>query len=306
VATCRKVFAQQPNGNGTFEVRVQDVIHAVVRKAEGFGNGTCADCVAYNGPDGPQSIAFYFMLVNAGGEIADGATTATWETSYDLRGPHAPTSLKVGIGEERLVLEWDSGSTQDAVGYQFYCDSGQATDGGASPAAVACPGTAVGVAGASATGGAAGGGASGAAGSSGSVGTGGTSGSSTTGGQPGASNPLCPSTALIAGQQPPTSGFRCGSVNGLSSTEGSARGLDNGVTYAVGVAAFDSVDNVGPLSPIECGTPQPVTDFFESYREAGGKGGGGFCALERRAGGPGANALFLTLAMLGLLLRRRR
>lgn len=51
--------------------------------------------------------------------------------------------------------------------------------------------------------------------------------------------------------------------------------LENGVAYAVAVAATDAFDNAGELSPLSCETPEKTTDFWEEYREAGGKAGGG-------------------------------
>jgi hypothetical protein len=75
------------------------------------------------------------------------------------------------------------------------------------------------------------------------------------------------------------------------------------VTYGVSVAGFDTFRNYGELSERVCGTPEPVTGFFEAYRDAGGKGGGGFCSI----GGGRAPALagFAALSLLGLALRRR-
>ena len=80
-----------------------------------------------------------------------------------------------------------------------------------------------------------------------------------------------------------------------------ARRTDDG---AIAVAGVDRVGNSGPLSPIACGTPQPVTTFFEAYREAGGRGGGGFCSC----GPPGpAGGVAASLVGVGLWwLRRRR
>ncbi len=43
------------------------------------------------------------------------------------------------------------------------------------------------------------------------------------------------------------------------------------------IAGYDSVGNVGVLSEVVCGTPEPVIDFFDVYREWGGLAGGGFC-----------------------------
>lgn len=76
------------------------------------------------------------------------------------------------------------------------------------------------------------------------------------------------------------------------------------MNYAVAVAGVDRVGNSGPLSSVACGSPQPVDDFFELYRRAGGKGGGGFCAIGADPSRAGLAAL--GVALLAFALRRRR
>lgn len=98
--------------------------------------------------------------------------------------------------------------------------------------------------------------------------------------------------------------YICGSEKGRTSRKGQADDLENYTLYAVAIAATDTVRNKGKLSEVSCATPKEVTTFFESYKEAGGKGGGGFCALSRRSNG--AHLAILLAGGLGLLLRRRR
>jgi hypothetical protein len=95
----------------------------------------------------------------------------------------------------------------------------------------------------------------------------------------------------------------CGSALSSTATNGETSALTNGVSYAVGVAARDTFRNYGTLSSTKCATPQPVTGFFEAYRDAGGKGGGGFCSI----GGGRSSALagLGAVALLALALRRR-
>jgi hypothetical protein len=107
----------------------------------------------------------------------------------------------------------------------------------------------------------------------------------------------------------PLDDYVCGSV-GKSAHDGVADHLVNNVDYTIAVAAVDKVGNVGPLSGQACVTPQEITDFFELYRQAGGKAGGGICSLSRR---PSPDALrfyaaagMLAVAGLGLRLRRRQ
>jgi hypothetical protein len=113
-------------------------------------------------------------------------------------------------------------------------------------------------------------------------------------------NPDCPS-ALLEGVQPPVES--CGRTVGASAGSGDKSGLVDNEAYAVGVVGVDAVGNVGPLSAIECATPKEVSDFFEAYHQAGGKGGGGYCAMGRFGSGP----LVWTCALgLALALYRRR
>lgn len=86
------------------------------------------------------------------------------------------------------------------------------------------------------------------------------------------------------------------------------KGLTNGTTYNVVVAAVDSSGNVGPPSPEVCDYPAPVNDFYKNYTNDGGKAGGGFCALEAVGMPVSSAALFggLGAAILGTVRRRRR
>jgi MYXO-CTERM domain-containing protein len=95
----------------------------------------------------------------------------------------------------------------------------------------------------------------------------------------------------------------CGRAVGGNVTSGQTSALLNGVHYSVAVAAQDLFKNYGELSDSTCARPEPVTGFFEAYRDAGGKGGGGFCSVS--AGRSPALAGFGVLALLGLALRRR-
>ena len=55
--------------------------------------------------------------------------------------------------------------------------------------------------------------------------------------------------------------------------------LEDGRGYVVAVAAYDEVHNVGPLSPLLCGSPQPTDTFMKVYCADGGDGceGCGIC-----------------------------
>lgn len=111
-------------------------------------------------------------------------------------------------------------------------------------------------------------------------------------------------SALVPGELPPDGNrYECGTVTGRGTRKGTARGLENGTTYAVAVAARDLVKNSGVLTETECLTPQEVTTFFESYRASGGRGGGGFCAQARH---PTSIWGVLFAATIGVTIWRRR
>ena len=73
----------------------------------------------------------------------------------------------------------------------------------------------------------------------------------------------------------------------------------------VGVASTDAFGNVGALSSVACGMPQEVTGFYEAYRAAGGKAGGGFCGFAPARRGAAPILLGLVLGAVALLRRRR-
>jgi hypothetical protein len=121
------------------------------------------------------------------------------------------------------------------------------------------------------------------------------------GGQGSTPSDGCTSDVLVPGEIP--TGTPNAETN-ASTTEAEASGLTNGVLYAIGVAAMDAFENPGPLSKLDCATPEPVTGFFEAYRDAGGLGGGGYCALGATRSHVFASGCLL--AALGLVARRRR
>ncbi|HEY0463049.1 MAG TPA: hypothetical protein VGC79_02520 [Polyangiaceae bacterium] len=114
----------------------------------------------------------------------------------------------------------------------------------------------------------------------------------------------CTESSVLFNGARPDEKYKCGST-GKTSTQATASNLINNVAYNVAVAATDTYRNVGVVSnPPVCAIPQPVTGFFDAYRESGGGGGGGFCSFSRHR----QPLLLLTVLGLGLclVLRRRR
>lgn len=92
-------------------------------------------------------------------------------------------------------------------------------------------------------------------------------------------------------------------INGNTNASGTIKGLQNGSSYDVAVAAFDQFGNAGQLSNVVCSSPAPIDDFWKIYNQ---DGGGAFCALEvvGKRGGGAAAALLSIVAMV--FIRRRR
>jgi hypothetical protein len=121
-------------------------------------------------------------------------------------------------------------------------------------------------------------------------------------GAAGASGESCASG--LADEQIPDASLQCGEIAGQSATRATAKDLSNETSYAVGIAAVDSVGNVGPLAlGASCVTPREVTDFYEAYVASGGKGGGGFCSFGVKR--PGSLAGLVFVALVGFVSRRR-
>ncbi|HEY5961195.1 MAG TPA: hypothetical protein VIV60_31775 [Polyangiaceae bacterium] len=105
------------------------------------------------------------------------------------------------------------------------------------------------------------------------------------------------------------SDWRCGSKTGRLSSNGytdpKVMALENDESYAVALAVRDTYGNLGSLSNYVCQTPVEIETFFERYRSAGGKGGGGFCNLDIH---PRRSTLPALLGALGLTawLRNRK
>lgn len=271
----------------TVRLRSQDIIsgHKGVALPTGQQPGTPKDCENNAaGESGPHALTLYFMLVDAG--VALG-TAGTYAVNYDLAGPTPPTGVTAGVGEQRLIVQFTGSTSSDRKRYRFYCDPpAGAIDGGTTDAGT---------------------GGTGGSTDAGTAGTATDAGDATAEAaaavEAGSSGAGCPTAALIAGEKPNEDYF-CGEVTSATTDQGEAIGLKDGVSYAVAVAGVDGYGNVGTLSNVACGTPQPVDDFFERYREANGQGGGGFCGVVRR---PTPEAAMIVVgAVLALALRRRR
>jgi hypothetical protein len=121
-----------------------------------------------------------------------------------------------------------------------------------------------------------------------------------------ASETPCSASQLAEAMVPSSELEPCGEETGPLTNNGTASDLMNGTSYAVGVAAFDEVGNVGPLSSLVCATPAETDSFYEVYRRAGGQGGGGFCSFGLPRSPGGVHAALAALGLVVLMRRRRR
>lgn len=224
-----------------------------------------------------EQFAFYIMVVD-GGQAVD---SLLWDapqqggTGFDTLGPEPPQSISVGVGERQLAIGVDDvRENTDLQRFEAFC-----VPAGTLGAPPVVP--------------------------SGTVSTN-DAGVSTAGSASSTPAPdECFTPILAAGARPPD-GFSCGVVS-KDATTIQTEELANDTAYAVGVAGQDLLGNAGVVSEIQCGTPMELTDFYESYRESGGQGGGGFCNLSA-APAPGSRQPLAWLGALcaGLIWRRAR
>jgi hypothetical protein len=284
-------------------------------------------CVPGEGaPSGSTTVNLFFFENLASDPSIAGIQVPI---AVDVVGPRPPTNPSVGVGSETTAqISWNQSPDQtiDVNGYRVYCYPPAAAPDPTTTTATTTATTGVGGAQADmhvgGGGGALVGGAGGSAGFGGFGGAGGASGTGGVGatttatvtttagvttGTGGAGGASCDAGNLVAGEFPPAGAVPCASVSNTS-TSVAVEGLTFGQRYAFAVAAFDRVENDGPLSEIVCGETEPTIDFFEAYRAAGGQGGGGMCNCSVIGGLPhGRWALYLTIAGgLALGIRRRR
>lgn len=273
-----------------------------------------ASCEDSGAGDGGQVIKLYFLVDPSQGDVTE---AVEYDVTVDLLGPNPPSGVTASVNDETsLKIDFSpSTASTDIAGHYVFCDT-EATETSADFAPHAAGGGGAGGSGGAASAGGAGGSAGGAGTTTGSGGTGsggsGGSASSSVGGSGGTSSSggdaSCFSTNLAVGEVPIQA--NCGSASGSTATSVVASGLTKGAFVAVGIAAYDTLGNVGVLSELACGTPTEVTGFFDAYVDAGGRAGNGCgCSiLGLHVDDPTRLRILLALSLLmvGMVLRRRR
>ena len=318
-AHCTQLFSTTADKSGVITIASSLIASKV-------STVTMPGCNDSNGSSLARPLTLYFMLVTSGGGNLDPTNFTKWtQGSLDMLGPPAPTNLMGGSADQGITLTYQTQNIKDTLGYYVYCDpppGGTATTGaGATTGAATTGATTSATTGATTT--------AATTTSTTSTGTAGGSGSTTsttttaattsattaaatstvtsttaTGAGGAGSSNGCTSSVLVPGQIP-SSAYICGKASGPSAT---ALGLVNDMPYAVGVAAYDNVGNVGPLSQLLCATPQQVDDFFTNYRNAGGQAGNCACSTSGSELGWETSLLsgLIAYAAIGRRTRRRR
>lgn len=299
--TCWLVFEGSISYNvSDVKIKSRDIAakHLNTSAIKGPGSGTRADCDT--GVDPPLQLTLFFMF-----ELNDQiqGTPATWtQTGLDITRPNPPLNLTASPGETRIHMDWTPIVTDtDVAEYWLFCVPTGTTSAALSTYGADAAGTVrqlleAGLGGTTSW-------VDGAVIDGGGLGTGGTGGTTSTETSCMTSGPLTTDQVTDPNF---VSTYKCGNVSGRATSTGTASGLTNGTEYAVAVAAVDQVANIGKLSANQCATPVEVTDFFELYRAAGGKGGGGFCSFGPFRRGPVVPLSIAALVIGAGVLRRRR
>lgn len=271
---CRMVAQVSPQTTGQqIIVKPADVVEAV-RDPNGTTTdlrdaGTPASCES----DISASVKFYIMLIQ-GGQVQ--GSSATWDKSeIDISPPSPGNGLQVNPGDEALFPTWDASDATDLQGFLVFCEK-------ISCDAMTPPDS-----------------SAGAAGAAGASGTFGPTCLDTTG-------VLQPGIRLTSDQ---SQRYRCADAPGRFAASADVYSVEgqpivNDDCYAVALSAVDLVLNESTLSDVMCATPQEVTTFFEGYKDAGGKGGGGICGIA--PGRVPSRILFFATLFGGVLLLARR
>lgn len=276
-------------------------------------------------PDATQNICGKVDLSNvtiqflyfAPGNTSTGTVAASVTIAVDTVGPLPPTGLRTKPGNTRITVEWDqiSGGTEDdsgtstggggvtdILGVRVYCDlqapttatADASTDGATDASAEAsttCDADA-------------------------NAGDGGDAATCTSGAT--TSTTTCSSPNFVQADGTPVvpdnafdAKYLCGSFNGTGGQQITATGvggkpLQNDTTYALALAGTDRFGNVGRLSSVKCEVPEVTTDFWDDYRNAGGKAGDG-CSTTGSAPFGSIATLSIGVAMaLSAIFRGRR
>jgi hypothetical protein len=283
---------------------------------------TVSNCTDASTVTTGENLTLYFMALD-GMDPEPMTAWATWQTTVDLLGPIVPQGVDMTAGDELLIVNIPATMDPDRQGFYVYCypsiaDAGGPYTGDAGVILTTTTSSSSSSSGATSsgsssggTGGAAGdaglGGAGGGLGIGGFGGAGGTNGTGGAGGSVSVGMASCSDRipGLTPGQSPPADAPVCATLN-LDATSAPISGAANGTRYVVALAAYDAVNNIGPLSTSLCQTPEPTDTFFSDYCRAGGAAcpGCGQCTLGPSSALTWPALATAALAALGFGVRR--
>jgi hypothetical protein len=140
-ATCWLVFSSGNPQSTNIDIQVRDVITGALDKSvyTNPGDGTADACD--KGESSSRTVPLNFLLVDSGKEVV-GKPTSAPSFDFDLLGPEPPEGVEVGVGEESLVVTFDSADEEetddDVSKYYVYCDVAGEGAGGAGTDASGC------------------------------------------------------------------------------------------------------------------------------------------------------------------------
>ncbi len=325
---CWQVGIGKPNvanvkatAQATYYVPVRDILRGIGQPAGtglAYTAGTESACHVAT-VSGVIPVTVWFMLVDP--SLSNVTTEVAVQLSAELIGPAPPTTIKAGVGDGLLVLSWTPSADPTTFGYNIFIDplpGHEPADGDAdavasdatAPTTSVCPDAASPDAGTCHTATVYEAGAAGGTCPS-TVLTGGVTGTADAGATTDAAADADASSivsAVVSGYPPTASqlALLALQVDGMSQASATIKGLKNGVVYTVAIAAIDGLEDNGPLSGPACSAPSAIVDFYDRYGADGGRGGGGFCAIEGVGLPATTSALALALSTAALALGRRR
>ena len=327
--TCQPVTVPVPISATTLQVKIRGRDLAAIngQASPGSGGGaynnftTATDdksCFVQQASAG-RAFNIAFLELIPGQNDADGSAVFTPVTPQqaivvDTVGPQAPTSGGIEVGDTLLKVHWNpSADISDTYGFRLFCDpppgkqpgAGPQPEGGTtSPPQTCTPGPTVDA----------------------STDDGSASDGSADGGQlvdsgivtvdsglvcttPDAGAATCGTNVLQNGVNGSSIDgyYVCADVGDKSATQTVVTGLTDNVVYTFAVSGEDASGNAGPTAIIDCKSPQPINDFWDTYRNDGGLAGGGFCTLDSSATPFGTSVFGIgVVAIAATLVRRRR
>ncbi len=266
--TCWPLLASNisPAASVSVRIRMQDIVGQMTTqpKVLTYSAATSDICTSQTTlGSGRTALNVFFLWVN-GSDGSSQGTGATYSIAVKLFGPDAPSKLSAGAGGGLLELSWTAPANQsDVSGYRIYAQAAGSADGGTSDATTTTC-TEAGVDDAGAT-----------------------------------IDASCTTTPVTCGGSIDTSAVTPTEIGGQVGS-GKITGLQNGVSYSVAVAAYDSFGNSGTLSNVICATPQDTVDFWDNYRGSGGTAGG-YCNASSGAGAGEPVPAWLFFGAFGLV-----